>query len=916
MKILKNKRILIASSLATSKQKDFLLEVSKMDNKDLQEKFQVDFEKGILTENLETLEETYGKNTITKVKKEPIIIKLLKSFASPFILILLFIAIISAIINYFDSGADEHATWFITPIIILAMILLSGLISFSQNLKSERSMNSLKNMTENNSLVLRDGVKQDILNEHLTIGDIVYLSSGDMIPADLRIIQSKELFLVQATLTGEQDAIEKKPTTAELKDENDLFNLENMVFQGTTVVSGSGVGVVCSIGNNTIFGSLSKKVSEKKGKTSFEIGINSIARLLLIFVSVMVPLILVFRGFGLQISGNGVSIGNYNDLTQWTQAFVFAISVAIGMMPTLLPMQIASNLAKGAINMSKKQVIVKDINSIQNFGAMNILCTDKTGTLTENKSKVASYFSAWNEEDEKILRLTFLNSYYQTGIKSSIDTSVLDYVNSNQTNFQKTISGMTKLDEIPFDFERKRLSVLLKDGDGNIFMITKGALNNMLSILKYIKTKNGVRQIIQDDIRTIQHNIEKEADKGRRAIIIATKNLDKTEIGVADENELTYNGYISFEDTPKESVTSALKSLKEYGVEVKVLTGDLKNNAVNICQQVGFENIKVISGTELNKLNQEDYHKAVKENNIFVKLTPEDKFNIVKALRENKNVVGFMGDGINDGPALHEADIGISFKDATDIAKETADIIMLNNNLNVLAEGILEGRKSYLNMIKYIKIQTSSNFGNMISQIIGSLFIPFLPMRALQIILLGLISDFSSSFIPFDKVDKKDLMQPIKFSTKSIRNFMFTFGPVSSIVDILAFITLLLYICPMQAGGVLNSLDTEGKLLFIALFQTGFFLESLITQNFVFLTLRTDRIPFIKSRPSVIFSLSVVVAILIGFFVCYVPVVSHIFSFGDLSIIFIAILAGMLALYITLTQAIKPLYKKFNLNYL
>lgn len=910
--------------------RDRLLRASSLSIADFFKDIGVDEKTGLNDETVEANREKYGANTVTKIKSNGVFHRLFKAFTSPFSLILLVVAIISAIVAWLPGGtAEDKATWWVTPLIIIIMVLLSGTVSFVEETKSLRSAASLKSMTENTSTVIRNGKVIELPNDQLVVGDIVRIGAGDMLPADVRVVAAKDLFVSQSALTGEQQPVEKNTNSynGNLAKANP-FDVSSLAFEGSNVVSGRGEVCIVNVGNKTVFGALREKVVEKKGKTAFEKGVDSVAKMLMSFLVVMVPLIFIIDGFGIHITSEGLVISGYNDYKQWIQALMFAMSVAVGLTPALLPMQVAANLAKGAVKMSGKKVIVKDINSIQNFGAMDVLCTDKTGTLTENSSTLAEYFNFDGVSSPRVLRLAFLNSYFQTGIKSVIDKSIVAYAESDRSFYESLTEGLVKLDEIPFDFDRKRLTVLLKDHTGAKFMVVKGATDSMIKTLGFIKTTQGKRPITDDDIAKIKLTADKESLKGRRTILMATKDTDKDTITVSDESDLVFAGYICFEDTPKASAKEALDGLRNFGVTVKVLTGDNEPAARAVCRATGFDDIKVLSGDEIREMSDDELTKKVEECNLFVKLSPDDKSRIVTSLQRNKHTVGFMGDGINDAAALHAADVGISFKDATDIAKESADIIMLENDLNVLRDGIIEGRKSYVNMMKYLKGQTSSNFGNMISQMIGAIWIPFIPMQALQIILLDIITDVSCSMIPFDSVDERNIMQPLDFSVKQIRSFMFAFGPLSSCIDMITFAFLMYFISPLMVANMNSTGDTinwafqsgmfnwnwaetsDEYITFMMTFQTGFFLESLITQNVVYAFLRTDRIPLIQSWPNVTLSLGIVVSCLLGFFVVYVPNVNATFDMVSINPIFLVILFGQVLLYGLLTQPVKYFYKK------
>ncbi len=891
---------------------------SKKSVEEVLEEFHVDPSFGLKDEQIEESYQKHGSNALKKAKKDSKFVKFIKSFLTLFNLILFVIALLNGFISYyFPESENDKNTFYVTPLIILVIIFLSSLISYRENLKSERSASCLKDLSATTSTVIRNGKKVEIHNDDLVVGDIVCFSSGDMVPAEIRILQAKDLYVYQSSLTGESLPVEKKVDCSLIDKENHSpFDLENILFNGSSIVSGSGVGIVFAISSQTIFGQLNDKVIQTKQNTAFQAGIHSITKLLLILIGILVPIIFLIDGFDFHWENGLFVVGNYTSYSNWINAFVFSISVAICLIPSLLPMQIASNLAKGALNMSKKDVIVKDINTIFNFGSMDVLCTDKTGTLTENSSTLSEYFDIESNSSIKILRLAYLNSYFQTGIKSIIDESIIHCASSNQAVSQMVNDGITKLDEIPFDFNRKRLTVLLKDSHEKKFLVSKGSVDSMMEVISYVKTSSGIRDITKEDIQKIQNMAKEESSKGKRTLILATKDVSFDQIKKEDECGMTFIGFLSFEDTPKKQAKIAIDALKEYGVNVKILTGDSLDSSLAITRALKMDEINAMTGFDIEKMNDCELQKEVETHNLFVKLTPQDKERIVQALKRNKHIVGFMGDGINDAAALKSADIGISFKDATDIAKQASDIIMMKNDLSVLKDGIIEGRKSYLNMMKYVKGQTSSNFGNMISQSIGAIWLPFAPLKAVHIILLDIISDVSCSMIPFDNVDEKDIRKPLNFSLSQIRGFMFSFGPLSSLVDMTSFALLLYVICPfmLNANGVAftsyENLESANKLLFLAIFQSGFFIESLITQNVVFSFLRSDRIPFFQSRPSVTLFLGIVVSCLVGFFVVYVPGVNESLDLVSITPYFILILLAEVLVYGILTQFAKKLYIK------
>lgn len=888
---------------------------------------------GLTDSQAEESIERNGANVMASSKGKSWPQRLLQSFVTPFTLLLILVAAVSVIIECLpdaNGNMDIHtdATWWITPAIILVMVLLSGLVSFFENTKSQHSSEQLKHFTENTSSVIREGKTVELPNSQTAVGDLIRLGAGDMIPADCRIIEAKDLFLDQSALNGESTPAEKTGGAFTETPES-MFDIPNMVFCGSSVVSGTGMAIILRVGEKTVLGRLSRKLTQKRGKTSFEKGIGSITKLLMCFMAVMVPMVFVIRGLALNRLGDPSAWAtSISSPENWLVALTFSISVAVGLTPALLPMQVASNLARGAVNMSKKKVIVKDINAIQNFGAMDVLCTDKTGTLTEGNSTVSDFIDYREESDETLIDLAFLNARYQTGIRNQLDRTIIEYVDTKPDDEKRLTDRFTRLDEIPFDFNRKMLSILVKDREtGTNLMIVKGFPGTVKDRISSVRVGAGTIPAGREEIERIKRTAEKYAALGTRVILLAVKEVESETIGPEDESGLTFLGYLTFKDAPKESAAKAIDELWRKGVHVKVLTGDSLAGSLALLKATGFSSVESLSGSKIAEMSDEDLAREVERCDLFVKLSPDDKERIVSALKRNGHVVGFMGDGINDAAALRAADVGISFKDATDIAKEAADMILLENDLGVLSEGIDEGRKAYVNMMKYLKGQTSSNFGNMLSQLVGALWIPFIPIAPVQIILLDLITDVSCACMPFDAVDAHAIERPLRFDVDEVRWFMFMFGPVSSLIDLCTFAILMYLIAPNAplAGSAIGSFDlswataAEGSLAaqklisFTAIFQTGFFLESLVTQNVVYAFLRTDRIPLIQSRPSLTFGFSIIISILIGFFVSYVPDVQNIFNFAstpDLPWVFLLFLLGLVCGYLALTQIAKKVYRQ------
>ena len=845
---------------------------------------------GFDDETVEEMREQYGANKITQQKKASLLKRLFDAFINPFTIVLFVLSIISFFTNDFFA-----------VVIVLGMVTISGLLRFVQEFRSEKASKRLGEMVETTVAVRRqiedeeteevNSIKTEIPMDELVVGDIVYLAAGDMIPADIRIIQAKDLFVSQASLTGESEPVEKTAEEITGKFGNPL-ELNNLAFMGSTVISGSATALVLAVGDDTMLGSIAKQLQSKKPITTFEKGVNSVSWVLIRFMLVMVPAVLLLAGF---TKGN------------WIEAFLFAVSIAVGLTPEMLPMIVSANLAKGAVSMSKKQVVVKDLNSIQNFGAMDILCTDKTGTLTQDKVILEYHLDIHGNDDIRVLRHAFLNSYYQTGLKNLMDISIIEY--AKEAEMKDLWSNYTKIDEIPFDFNRRRMSVVVIDKNGKNQLITKGAIEEMLSISTYVEYKGKVEPLT-DEIRAeiLETCYEYNAD-GMRILGISQKtNLSPSKaFSVEDENDMVLIGYLAFLDPPKDSAETAIAALQEYGVEVKVLTGD--NDAVtkSVCKKVGIKADNILLGSDVEEMNDEQLKNAVERTNIFAKLSPQQKARIVTALRENGHTVGFLGDGINDAAAMKAADVGISVDTAVDIAKESANIILMEKDLMVLENGVIEGRKIYANIIKYIKMTASSNFGNMLSFLAALFLLPFLPMLPIQILVLNLIYDISCITIPWDNVDSEYLKKPRKWDASSITKFMLWIGPTSSLFDITTYILMFYFICPVAFGGSYFSLTPELQKSFIMLFHAGWFVESLWSQTLVIHMIRTPKLPFIQSRASWQLTILTTLGIAIGTIIPYTFLGSAL-SMLPMPYIYFPCLIATLLCYMLLATIFKKIF--------
>jgi Mg2+-importing ATPase len=788
--------------------------------------------------NAQTVQENrtkFGSNEIAKKKKDSIPKRLFLSFVTPFTIVLFILAGISLFTDILMQAPGDRN--YITVGMVTAMVLISGFMTFIQEFKSEKAAEELSTMVKNTASVLRDGQRIECAFDKLVVGDTVFLSSGDMIPADVRIITVKNLFVNQSALTGESEPIEKFTEPDEVPPQG-IMDYRNLAFMGSNVISGSAQAIVICTGKDTAFGSIAEELTGKKESTSFDVGINKVSWMLIKFILVMAPLVFLING--LFKAGDG----------HWLNALLFALSVAVGLTPEMLPMIVSANLAKSAVIMSRKKVIIKNLGAIQNLGAMDVLCTDKTGTLTEDRIALEFHYNIMGDEDIRVLKHAFLNSYFQTGLKNLMDLAIIRHGDEDEL---KPLCGKYKMiDEIPFDFNRRRMSVIVEDDNGKRQLITKGAVEEMLGVCSFAEYNGQVKPLSSELKNVILQNATNYNNKGFRVLGIAHKNqVDSNDIStLREEKDMVLIGYLAFLDPPKATTKEAISKLVEYGVNVKILTGD--NDAVSkyICAQVGIPTNNVVLGSDLEKMSDAELETVADKYNVFAKLSPSQKTRIVATLRQH-HTVGFMGDGINDAAAMKAADVGISVDTAVDIAKESADIILTEKDLNVLENGIIEGRRTYANTIKYIKLTASSNFGNMLSILASSVFLPFLPMVPVQLLILNMIYDISCLAIPFDNVDEDYLKVPRKWEAASIEKFMLLIGPTSSIFDITTYLVMFFVICPQVFHGSYGTLSHSAQLGFAALFQAGWFVESQWTQTLVIHSLRTRRIPILQSNASV-----------------------------------------------------------------
>lgn len=829
---------------------------------------------GLTGEEAESRLDSFGKNVITTGNKNTPMHRLREAVINPFNIILLFIAGIT----YFTDVAMASQPDYLTVIIIISLVLLSSTVAFIQSQRSDSAAESLSKLISNKADVWRDGKLIEIPMEEVVPGDIVRLSAGDMLPADVRFLTTKDTFIAQSALTGESHPVEKF-SGVNNEPQDGLTDLHNIGFMGTNIVSGSAMAIALTTGNNTYFGSMAKSLSGDRAKTSFERGVGSVSRLLVRMMLVMVPTVFLI---------NGVAKGD------WPSALLFAVSVAVGLTPEMLPVILTSTLAKGAVSMAKRKVIVRTLGAIQTFGEMDVLCTDKTGTLTEDKIILEKYMNVHGDDDTRILRHAYLNSYFQTGLKNLIDFAIIN--RAKQYGLEGTLENYSRVDEIPFDFSRRRMSVVLRDKGGKRQLITKGAVEEIIAISAFVELQGGVQPLDEEARRAALAVYEKYNVDGLRMIAVAQKNEvpDSNTFSVADERDMVLIGFVGFLDPPKESAKAAITALRDHGVRTVVLTGDSEGVAVKVCGKVGVNTSHLLKGSDVEGMDDAALFEAVKTCDLFAKLSPTQKERVVGAFQTVGHTVGYMGDGINDAQALRQADVGITVDSAVDIAKETADIILLEKDLMVLEQGVIEGRRTFGNIIKYIKMAASGNFGNMISVIVASILLPFLPMLPVQILTQNLLCDFSQMGMPFDRVDEEYIQKPRKWETKSIKSFMAYMGPLSSVFDILCFAVM------WWAIGA-NSVELS------PLFQGGWFVFGTVSQVLVIHMIRTAKIPFVQSKTSypLLISTAVVaiVALVVGFSRLAVGL-----DMMPLPVSFAPWLALILAGYFLFVQLIKKFY--------
>ena len=846
--------------------------------------------------------EKYGRNEVARERVPHPLVQLLKAFNNPFIYVLLLLAGISFYSDFLLPRMAGGETDLTSVLIMLTMVSISGLLRFWQEYRSNKAAEALKAMVRTTATVMRryrgkDPKPREIAMAELVPGDIVRLSAGDMIPADVRLLESRDLFVSQAVLTGESLPVEKYDTFGAVTEKNAAAAmpagrveniLENpvMCFMGTNVVSGTATAVVAATGAETYFGSLAKSIAGTRAQTAFDKGVNSVSWLLIRFMLCMVPAVFLI---------NGISKGD------WTEAFMFAVAVAVGLTPEMLPMIVSANLAKGAMSMSRRKVVVKRLNAIQNFGAMDVLCTDKTGTLTQDKIILERHVDTHGRRRDDVLRLAWLNSFHQSGMKNLMDKAIVKFSAEHPENGLP--KHMRKVDEIPFDFVRRRLSVVVTGGNEEHLLVCKGAVEEMLSMAAFVRDGEWLCPMDASWVDSLKELAEGYNHEGFRVLALGTKtftgNEAKKQYSAKDECRLVIEGFLTFLDPPKESAEPALATLREHGVVVKVLTGDTPVITAKICREVGLEPGEVILGHQLDILNDEELRQAAETHTVFAKLTPMQKSRVITGLQQGGHTVGFLGDGINDAPALRDSDVGISVDTATDIAKESADIILLEKSLMVLEQGVVKGRETFGNIMKYLTMTASSNFGNVFSVLVASAFIPFLPMLAIHLLVQNLLYDISQISLPWDRVDEEFIKKPRKWDAKNIGRFMIWIGPTSSIFDITTYALMWF---------VFGATSVEMQ----SLFQSGWFIEGLLSQTLVVHMLRTRKVPFVQSTAALPVLLMTGLVMVIGICLPFTSI-GALIGLQPLPMSYFPWLVATLLCYCCVAQGMKTIYiRKFG----
>ena len=790
---------------------------------------------GLTPDEVEVSREEHGANQMAQAERVPAPVRLLQAFGDPFVLILLALGAVSLATDviFAAPGSKDPAT----PLLIAAMALVSVILRFVQETRGADAAAALAESIETTCCVERTGAgRTEIPLDEVVVGDVVHLAAGDIVPADLRIIAARDLFVGQSALTGESDAIEKNPAPTD----GLVPPLEaaNLAFLGTTVISGTGIGVAVRVGEQTELGNIAARLDASGKQTAYDRGIRDVSLLLVRLMVIVVPIVFVI---------NVLTKGN------WLSALLFSLSVAVGLTPEMLPMIVTTCLAKGAVDLSRSKVVVKRLDAIQNLGSIDVLCCDKTGTLTEDRVVLERHLDVTGHEDMRVLRNAFLNSHFETGMLNLIDAAIIKCAHDETgLDDESLVADNFLVDELPFDYERRRVSVVVGDEEGHTRMITKGALEEILSICSSVELKGETVPLTSELESEVLDRAHELSDDGMRVLGIACKDdpAGVSNLTVEHEREMTLIGYLAFLDPPKQDAEAAIEALSAHGVATKVLTGDSARVARHVCDELGLGAGAVLEGSQVEMLSDQELQAKVEDTVLYAKLSPDQKARVVSALQHNGHVVGFMGDGVNDAAAMRQADCGVSVDTGADVAKEAADIILLEKDLMVLEQGVAGGRRTLADMNKYVKMTASSNFGNVFSVLVASAFLPFLPMTAVQLLFLNFVYDLTCIAMPWDAVDEDALRKPRAWDSSSISSFMRWFGPISSVFDIVTFLILFMVVCPMVCGGTWAQQDGAGQLVFAATFQAGWLLESMVTQVLAVHLLRTELRPFVESRAS------------------------------------------------------------------
>ena len=868
-----------------------VLDYAYMDKDTLLRDFHISSQ-GYSDEQAEESRARYGKNCLSGRASDTVFYRLRRAFLNPFTVILFVLACISFLTDVvLASNFSRNIT---TVVIILCMLLISGTVRFAQELRAKRVADRLTGMIASTVLVRRNGTWVRVSSTELVVGDQVRLFAGDRVPADIRLTEANDLFVSQSVITGESAILEKHAGCLSREQARSYSEYGNIAFMGSSVTGGSGEGIVLAVGEDTVYGGFS--TAEAHLKNGFDRGANSIAWVLIRFMAVLIPV--VFLACGLTKG-------------DWFSAFLFALSVAVGLTPEMLPMVINACLAKGSATMGKKQTVVKNINAMQGFGSMDILCVDKTGTLTGDVISLEYYMDLLGNESGRVLDLAYLNSLYHTGVRNHLDSAVLKYrdLPGQHAHFLELAAEYRKLDERPFDYERRFASVLVGHQGENL-LVVKGSVDEVCRRCSAVEYRGQRCPMDADGYASVHAVVDEMLEDGMKVLAVAYKPLEQAQLVPEDERDLILLGYLAFFDAPKQTAAAAIGRLQELHVGIRVLTGDQRDVTISICRRLGIDTAHTLTGSQLEQLSDDELPVKVEHTTVFAELSPRQKVQVLRTLQDNGHTVGFLGDGMNDLPAIVESDVGISVDTAAEAVKEGADVILLKKDLNVLGDGILEGRKAFANVSKYIRITASSNFGNILSIVVASVFLPFFPMTSVQLLLLNLLYDILCLALPWDHVDEDTCARPLEWSGRTLGRFMRFFGPISSFFDILTFAYLFFVLCPVLCGGDFASLAGSGaQAQFITVFQTGWFLESMWTQVLILHLLRTSKVPLLQSRPSSPVMLVTLLGTLLFTGLIFTPV-GDLIGLTALPLRYFAFLAAAVILYLLLVTWAKRRYMK------